>query len=398
VKLKLTEKTVAKLKAPTKSGKQEVAWDAATKGFGVLLSGKTSTKTYIVQRDLKNGKTRRVTVAPVNVMSLKDARRRAEEIIVDLIAGKDPKARGSAAMTVADTFKLYVAKKTELKPRTAELYLDVSHRYFARWATTPLSDITAEMVVEEHERIGKISKAGANNAMRALRAVHNYVAPGAPNPVQLRKRWFHLTPRQGRVKGDDLAAFYRAVDALPNPVQRDFLKLVLFTGLRRREATGLLWSDVDFSDGIIRLPSHRVKNGRLFDVPMTDLVRDLLVARRAIGDTKWVFPADSKSGHLEEPKAPLKLVKEASGIKIMTHDLRRTYLTVADRCVSGVAKKALVNHALSDKDVTEGYIGLEPKELAEAAQTVADRIRELCQIAPPSDTSTATRPRAGSAT
>ena len=345
----------------------------------MLLSGVTNAKTYIAQRTVK-GKTRRITIGPINAIKAEEARHRAQEIIIDLIAGRDPKARGAAAMTVADAFKLYVAKKTELKPRTAELYLDVNRRYLAQWATTPLRDLNAEDVAEEYERIGKISKAGANNAMRALRAVFKYVAPNDPNPVVLRGRWFHLTPRQRRVKGDDLAKFYAAVDALPTPVHRDYLKLVLFTGLRRREATGLLWSDVDFSDGIIRLPSHRVKNGRLFDVPMTDLVRDLLVARRAIGDTKWVFPADSKSGHIEEPRAPLKLVEKASGIKISPHDLRRTYLTVADRCVSGVAKKALVNHALSDKDVTEGYIGLEPKDLADAAQVVANRLRELCQI------------------
>jgi integrase len=378
MRTKLTEKAVAKLRAPTASGKQAVVCDTELKGFAVLLSGVTGAKTYIAQRTVK-GKTRRITIGPTNAIKAEEARKRAQEIIIDLIAGRDPKARGAAAVTVSDSFKLYVAKKIELKPRTAELYLDVNRRYFEQWATKPLRDLTAEDVVEEHERIGKISKAGANNAMRALRAVYNYVAPGTPNPVVL--RWFYLTPRQRRVKGDDLAKFYAAVEALPTPVHRDYLKLVLFTGLRRREATGLLWDDIDFSDGIIRLPSHRVKNGRLFDVPITTgVVKDLLVARRQIGDTKWVFPADSKSGHLEEPRAPLKLVEKASGIKISPHDLRRTYLTVADRCVSGVAKKALVNHALSDKDVTEGYIGLEPKELAEAAQVVADRLRELCQI------------------
>jgi integrase len=389
MKIRLTEKAINKLKAPNASGRQEIAWDSETKGFGVLLSGVTSARTYIVQRDLKNGKTRRITIAKVDdATSLKEARSRAEEIVADLIAGRDPKERGAFAISVAEAFKQYVERKgPKLKPRTAQLYLDCCRGYLARWANLPLRDLTVEDVIEEHERIGKTTKAGANNAMRALRAVYGDIAPGTPNPVQLRGRWFDLPRRQGRVKGDDLARFYAAVDELANPVARDYVKLALFTGMRRREMTQLLWSDVDFSDGIIRLPSHRVKNGRLFDVPLTDLVRDLLVARRSVGDTKWVFPADSKSGHIEEPKAIFKLIEKACGIKLSIHDLRRTYLTVADRVVSGVAKKALVNHALSDRDVTEGYIGLEPKELGEEAQKVADRLRELCSIPKPSDIS-----------
>jgi integrase len=388
-KVKLSQTETVSLEAPTASGRQEIVWDTELKGFGLLLSGKTNARSFIAQRDLPNGRARRVTIGSVAEMSLEEARAEAADAIHALRQGKDPKARGAAAITVAAAIELYVERKgTKLRPRTAELYNDCARRYFAKWATLPLRDITPRMVEEEHARIGKeFGEGAANNAMRTLRAAYNHIARDAdlpPDLVRLREHWFTLPRRQRRVKGDDLAAFYRAVDALPNPVQRDFLKLALFTGLRRREAAGLLWSDVDFSDGIIRLPGHRTKSGRLFDVPMTDLVRDLLVARRAIGDTKWVFPADSKSGHLEEPKAPLALVEQACGIKVSTHDLRRSYLTVAERHVHGVALKALANHALSDADVTEGYVGIEPKEIAEAAQVVADKLRELCQIPRPS--------------
>jgi hypothetical protein len=65
-KIKLTEKTISKLRAPTESGRQEVAWDTELRGFGVLCSGVSNVKTYIVQRDLKSGKTRRVTIGNVN--------------------------------------------------------------------------------------------------------------------------------------------------------------------------------------------------------------------------------------------------------------------------------------------------------------------------------------------
>ena len=91
--------------------------------------------------------------------------------------------------------------------------------------------------------------------------------------------------------------------ALPNPVARDYLLLLLFTGLRRTEAATLRWGDVDFVERVIRLPAARTKAGRKLDLPMTDIVRDLLVARRAIGKEEYVFPSDSKSKHISEPRA-----------------------------------------------------------------------------------------------
>ena len=58
---KLTEKTITKLRAPTASGKPVLYWADDLRGFGVLCSGKTNTRTYVAQRDLPGGRTRRVT-------------------------------------------------------------------------------------------------------------------------------------------------------------------------------------------------------------------------------------------------------------------------------------------------------------------------------------------------
>ena len=69
--MKLTKTTVKKLSAPDPSGKQTIYWDGddkeAISGFGVLVSGVTSAKTYIVQHKLANRNTRRVTVGPTEV-------------------------------------------------------------------------------------------------------------------------------------------------------------------------------------------------------------------------------------------------------------------------------------------------------------------------------------------
>jgi hypothetical protein len=45
--VKLTERAINKLPAPDPSGKQVLHWDAELKGFAVLCSGTTNTKTYM---------------------------------------------------------------------------------------------------------------------------------------------------------------------------------------------------------------------------------------------------------------------------------------------------------------------------------------------------------------
>ena len=154
----------------------------------------------------------------------------------------------------------------------------------------------------------------------------------------------------------------------------------MFTGLRRREAAALRWSEVDLAGKTLSIPGNRNKSGRQFNLPLTDYVHDLLVARRAIGRTEFIFHADSKSGHLEHPHYFLTQIAKETGVKISVHDLRRGYITIAESCeISPIALKALVNHS-QGKDVTAGYVQIVVERLRPAAQKVTDRIKSLAGI------------------
>jgi integrase len=221
--------------------------------------------------------------------------------------------------------------------------------------------------------------------MRSLRVLWNYAADRDPNiganPVRLRRQWFDVPSRTRLIKGDELPAFYAGVMALPNPVQRDYLCFLLFTGLRREEAAMLEWEHVDIAGRIIRVPATSTKPRRKLDLPMTTFVRDLLIARQAAGRERFVFPAYSASGHIEEPKFALGLVAGATGIRVSAHDLRRTFITIAESSdISPLALKALVNHSLGRKDVTSSYVQMTADRLREPAQRVCDKLVELCKI------------------
>lgn len=394
-RLKLTVRAVERLRAPDPSGRQTLHWDTELRGFGVLASGTTNGKSYIVQRDLPGGRTRRVTVGPTNVLTLDEARRRAGLVLADIYRGIDPKTATRGAMTLREALVAYLSARPKLSPRSVEDYRRAVEVYLSTWAARPLREITRELVEARHRNIagevaaarGVSGAATANGAMVVLRALWNFSAErdstlGA-NPVQLRRQWFPVPRREGHVSFDQLPVFYSAVRTLQNPVAADYLRLLLFTGLRRREAAGLRWNDIDFAARMVRLPARATKAGRRLDLPMSTHLHALLVTRRALGDADWVFPANSRSGHIEEPKGFLDQVAASTGIRISVHDLRRTFITVAESTdISSLALKALVNHSIGT-GVTEGYIQMSSERLREAAQRVADRLAAHCRVHTP---------------
>jgi integrase len=395
-RINLTERAVEQLKAPTDNGKQALYWDSKLTGFGVLCSGKTHAKSFIVQRDV-GGRSRRVTIGPTNVLGIEAAREQAKGILAEFYSGNDPKAQRRGKLTLRATLDAYLAARPGLRPKSATDYRGSIERYLAPWLDLRLREITAEMVEARHRSLQIEIAAGgqytgmatANTAMQILRVLWNFATEREPNlppnPVaRLKRQWFPVHRRERLVKADELPAFYKGITELPNPVQRDYLLLLLFTGLRRTEAATLTWDDVDFTSKVIRVPAQRTKAGRKLDLPMTDFVHDLLVARRALGRDKFVFPSTGgKDSHIAEPKFPLRAVERATGIKACAHDLRRTYITVAESCdISPIALKALVNHALGG-DVTSGYVLMSTERLREPAQKVADRLKKLCQITAP---------------
>jgi len=136
--IKLTERAIERLKAPDPSGKQRLFWDSELTGFGVLVSGKTNTKSYVIQRDLPNGKSRRITIAQTNVIGLDEARERAKEILAELYAGRDPKAKRGAA-TLGETLDAYLAARSDLRERSATNYRDAIRLHLADWKDKPLA-------------------------------------------------------------------------------------------------------------------------------------------------------------------------------------------------------------------------------------------------------------------
>jgi len=358
-----------------------VHWDTDLRGFGVLCSGKTNAKTYIVQRDLPGGNSRRVTIAKANEMTLADAKDKARALLLAMRQGKDPKAKPKTG-TLQETLEAYLAS-ARLGPWSKHHYASLVRIQLANLKDRALGSIMPEEVDRLHRTIE--GKTAANDAMKCLRMLHRYAAARDDElgrcPVRLRKHEWHRTePNRNPIPQSALRMFYYAVQNLPD-MGKDYVTLLLFTGMRRKEAAGLRWSEVDFDNRVIRLPAVRVKTRSAVDLPMTDIVADLLIARRQLGDADYVFP--SREGHIDGD-AWTKTLRKKTGLKFSIHDLRRTYATIAESCdIPFLALKALLNHS-AGSGITQKYVAMSPERLRGPAQQVSDRMRNLCGIVGPS--------------
>lgn len=281
-----------------------------------------------------------------------------------------------------------------MRPASIAVYRRIEHN-LRPWLDLPLRQITDAMVEQRHRSI--VAEVGtatggtvtANRTMRTFRILWNFASERLPdmppNPTRLLKRqWYPEKRRERLVRDEELPGFYAALQALPHPVIRDYLTLMLFTGLRRGETSRLRWENIDLVRRVLTVPAESTKAGKKLELPLSDYVYDLLVARRAIGNAGgYVFPGRSAGRHIITTSAPLRAVAKACGVTVAAHDLRRTFITVAESVdISPMALRALVNHSLGS-GVHEGYVIMNAERLREPAQRIANRLKQLCRIVQP---------------
>jgi integrase len=400
--LKLTKMTVDRL-PPCASG-QTYYWDSELAGFGLRVGARS--KAYFAEWRVK-GKTVRATIGKHGPFTPEQARKRALALLADMQSGVNPLERKrrerAKAVTLETAFDAFMLARKGLKPNTIRDYRYCMDHYFQKWHTLPLLAITKDKVAARHAQLGKASPARANLAMRFLRALFNFAIEQyephiVENPVRhlsATRAWYRVERRQRHIKLHELKPWFQAVLALKNDYQttkreavRDYLLLLLLTGLRREEAAALKWDQVDFKARTLTVKD--TKNREDHTLPLSDYLVDLLRRRKveATDDNPYVFPGEGRTHHIVEPRKQILRVCRDSGVDFRLHDLRRTFATIAESLdIPAYALKRLLNHKMS-ADVTAGYIIADVERLREPMQKITDYvlkaagIRKLAAVVP----------------
>ncbi|SMX25039.1 tyrosine-type recombinase/integrase [Boseongicola aestuarii] len=381
-KLHFTKRAIEAL--PFAERGQKLYRDTAMRGLGVRVGA--NSKVFFVEGQV-SGRTRRVTIGRADVLNVEEARRRALTVLSEMAGGVDPNQEkrrvAHEAISLGHAFDRFFETRSTMAASSVDRYRRSCNLYLRDWKRSPITSITRQMILKRHQRIAKDhGQVTANTVMRHLRSVYNVTAAAfdefPPNPVAIltqARAWFPERRRRGAVAVHDLPAWWEAVMTEPH-YSRDFLLLAVFTGMRRSEIASLRWDYINLAEGTLHIP--KTKNGDPLDLPLAAFIVDLLKARRAwTGASPWVFPSNGKTGHIVETKKFTARVAARSGVQFTLHDLRRTFITIAESLdIPHYALKRLLNHRLSG-DVTAGYIVSQPERLRRPVEVVANRIFEL---------------------
>ncbi len=381
---------IASLPSPEK-GKRVYYTDTELKGLWLCVTGAGS-KIFLAVKRVDNNP-RRIRLGEFPIMLPEQARVKAQRILSDMASGVNPIAKSKA-----DSFKLktlsellddYISKRsaTKFKASTGNGYRQIIKREFPEFWERPFTDITRDVVSDKFTEISLKSNAGANQAMRIIRALFKHAMSERDdtntriineNPVNVlseERRWHDIKPRNRIIAKEELSSWHKATLELENETARDYFLFLLFTGCRREEALQLKWSDVSLKKQQFTL--HDTKNHLTVSLPISEQLKAILERRKNIAEGDHVFNSSSSTGHLKEPKKQINAITKNTGIQFSSHDLRRTFATAGNRLVPYYTLKKLLNHKISKADVTAGYVEPEQSELLEATQKISDYFMEI---------------------
>ena len=389
-------------RCPNPESGQIILRDPDLRGFGCRITA-NGTRSFIVEKRI-NGRVRRMTIGRYGELTPVQARQKAQQVLGQIAMGVDPAAerrrRQLREITLETVFEDFRRARKNLKPKTLYDYERTIRIALPDWRKRPINAISPSMVHAKHRQIGESrGEAYANLTMRCLRAIFNFAAyeyddgTGIPvvrsNPVDSLSRnhaWYRIQRRQTVIWTYQLAPWYRAVEALrmsDNPQSlgdtvADYLLTLLFTGLRKSEALGLRWADVDLEDRSIHIPT--TKNDEAHTLPTGEYLTLLLRRRQLFLNSSYVFPGNTGRRPLVEMKKQTRKVIDESQVTFTLHDLRRTYITQADSLgISPYTIKRLVNHKTRN-DVTAGYIVSDLVRMRKPQQQIEDFFIENCGI------------------
>lgn len=403
LEVNFTKKALDDLPLPATTSTRTETYDANVSGLIIRVTS-TGAKTFQVLKRA-NGVLKRVTLGRYPGMTIEQARKAARTTLNKISDGIDPIAAKRAArakgVTLDEVLTAYLKARKKLKLRTISDYHACVRESFSDWKDKPLIDITEDMVKRRHTERTKASKARTDNAFRVLRALFNFAMFEYKNDCDERifkensvdvlshvEAWNNVARRKTLLRTHEIKPWFEAVMSLSNErssgvsdVVRDFLLLLIFTGLRRTEASKLRRNQISLQARTLTISD--TKNSETHTLPLPDFVFDLLKRRMESGDSEFVFAGHG--GYITHPDNYIREIAKATGIHITPHDLRRTFATIAESLdLSSYAVKRLLNHKMKH-DVTAGYIVADVERLRGPMTRIQDFILKAAGVKPSAD-------------
>jgi integrase len=349
LKLKLTDKAVAQLKAPSEG--EQTAWDTEIPGFGYRMrSGGSASWVF------KSGRNPLITIGKASAMGAPPAREIARDNYLRVAKGETPwtdkrEANARAAETFKSCLDVYLARRRS-DPRLRASSLREIERHLAinlcGLHSTPIHELDRRSIAIETGKLTNSAPVQANRALASLRRFLSWCAGEGyidANPAQFVNK--NAEASRSRVLSDsELKAIWLG---LPSGDFADIIRVLVLTACRANEVAQLKWGEIDFDIGVIALPGTRTKNGRSHIIPMSATVRAILQARSRRDNRDAVFGRGQR-GFSGWSQAKKRLDADLKIPPWRVHDLRRSAATgMANIGVEPFVVERILNHSSGKK-------------------------------------------------
>jgi integrase len=349
--MRLTTKAVETMRPGTE--RREVP-DAHMPGL-YLVAQPSGAKSWAV-RYRHQGVSRKHTLGTYPAIDLKSARALAGKALRAVAEGRDPgrekieartKQADSVDNLVEEFLERHVRRSNRIRTQEETERLFRLH-ILPRWRGRLIGTITKRDIIETIDRVADNgSPTAANRVLAAVKTFFNWCVARdilAVSPVQGVKP---PTPEKSRDRVLDDAELRRVWEAA-GKIGYPFgtmVRLLIATGQRRDEVAQIQWQEIDLKKRLWTLARERTKNDTAHEVPINDIVLNILNTIPRHGT--YLFSTNggsTPSSNYSHNKRRLdSLLPGLPDWRL--HDLRRT-------CATGLAKlgvpvhvtEALLNH------------------------------------------------------
>jgi integrase len=353
-----------------------VIWDQELAGFGVRVAP-SGRRNFILSYRLP-GSRRAImaTIGTFGVLTLPQAREEAQKLLAKVQLGGNPQAEkkaralAEAQMSVnqlvlqfANALKAGTASSKRLKGRPASQgYVEDTLHYLSLFTgicgRQPAATVTRGDVVRTLNAFIQ-RPATYRQVHGAISRLYSWARRNELVTNDPAKDIESATPpaRERVLTLPEIAIIWRAAEQL-EPLYRDLVHLMVLTGQRRAEVSGMTWGEINLARAVWILPSARTKARRQHVIPLPELAMACLRARhdafqRLPRPADLVLPTIGRDGKTIAPVSGWNWLKRELDRRTelphwRLHDFRRSLVTICAEHGADVAVlDSLLNHASS---------------------------------------------------
>jgi integrase len=360
-------------------------WDLEIPGFGAACTP-SGAKHFLVYFSRGKAKVFQ-TIGSFPAWSVAKAREKARELRRMFEDGRDIRAIVKEERKAQPLSELVTVWREEcapnLKPSTLASYNSLIQTHILPHLGKRLvKDLTYQDVKAVYALVRKRTPISANRVAAILSKLFNLAEkegwrPSGTNPLlQLERN--PEKPRTRILSSSDLALLEACLGRLVaggslNKLAADLTKFLALSGLRRGEALGLRWTDIDSDLKTMTFASHKTDQYGTKVLPLNSHLSKILVERAKGALGQFVFPGKNPAKPYQGFNKNWVQIQSECGIGDFTpHDLRRTFNSVcAELGYPHSVFESLLGHRLPG--VQSIYTILNPNGiLAEASQATSD--------------------------